>query len=234
MAIVRRLLIALAALCVLAFAAPAYAVVREIGVPTDSPFPDASCPDNCQAIGQVTGYQVEIGKARNPFAIHRPGTLVAFTIRLGKPNAQQTQFFTNLFGGTPQVRLAILKPVPKSHTNASVLQAQSEIFKLAPYLGSTPTFALAKPIKVQPGEIVAITVPTWAPAFAVGLEANQAWRSSRSKSSCNSQQSAAQQTLGGSRSYQCLFRTARLLYSVTYIPTPKPTTSTRKRQRHRG
>jgi hypothetical protein len=209
-------------------------VVREIGVLNGQPFPEASCPSNCQAIGEVTGYQVEIGKARDPFVIHRPGTLVAMTIRLGKPNAQQTQFFTNLFGGKPQVRLAILKPVPKTKTNASVLVAESQVFNLANYLGSTPTFVLAKPIKVQPGWIVGLTVPTWAPAFAVGLGADQAWRSSRSKSSCNSQQSAAQQTIGGTRSYQCLFRTARLLYSVTYIPTPKPTTTTTSHHRRRG
>ena len=207
--------------------------MRELGVPADQPFPTASCPANCQAIGQVTGYQVEIGKSKNPFVIHRPGSLVALTIRLGKPNASQTQFFTNLFGGQPQVRLVLLKPVPKTKTLAATLAAESEVFNLGPYLGSTPTFALASPIKVQPGWIVGLTVPTWAPAFAVGIGSDQAWRSSRSKSNCNSQQSAAQQTIGSTRSYQCLFRTARLLYSVTYIPTPKPTTGTTTHHRTR-
>src|SRR5438128_8253157 len=127
---VRPLITALVMLAVLAVAAPAQATVRELGVPADQPFPAASCPDNCQAIGQVTGYQVEIGKSKNPFAIHRPGTLVALTIRLGKPSASQMQFFTNLFGGQPQVRLVLLKPVPKTKTLAATLAAESEVFNL--------------------------------------------------------------------------------------------------------
>jgi hypothetical protein len=41
------------------------------------------------------------------------------------------------------------------------------------------------------------------------------------------QQRAAQQTKNSVRPYGCLYRTARLLYSVTYIPDPQPTTSSK-------
>jgi hypothetical protein len=221
MPIVRRIFPALAALFALAAAAPAGAAVKELGM--SSPFPAASCPKDCQAIGQVTGYQVQIGAAKNPLQITKPGKIVAFTIALGKPDKQQTQFFDNLFGAEPQVRLSILKLGHRKRR--ATLVAQSEVFKVAPYFGSTPTFALARPIAVGPRNVVALTVPTWVPAFAVSLGTDQAWRSSRSSENCDDvQQPAAQQRLKTTRSYSCFYRTARLLYSATYIPNPTPTT----------
>src|SRR3954453_9947252 len=144
MPIVRRIIPALTALAALAAAAPAGAAVKEIG---DTPaFPPASCPPNCQAIGQATGYQVQTGSAKNPMQITKPGKIVAFTIALGKPDKQQTQFFNNLFGNVPEARISILT-LGRRHRLAT-LKAQSEIFKLSQYFGSTPTFALSKPIAV--------------------------------------------------------------------------------------
>jgi hypothetical protein len=200
--------------------------IREIGGYPQLPFPKAGCPSNCQAVGHVSGYQVQIGSAKNPYMVNRNGKIVAFTIRLGTPDAQQTQFFTNLFGGAPQARLSLLKKPrrDKKMTNDLKLLAQSEVFDLANYLGSSPTFALDKPLVVQAGSIVALTVPTWAPAFAINLGADQAWRSSRPKNDCNGTSQVAQQTTGSVRSYDCFYRTARLLYSATFIPDPKPTT----------
>lgn len=221
MPVVKRIIPALAALFALAAITPASAAVKELG--TSTAFPAASCPSDCQAIGQVTGYQVQIGSAKNPMQISKPGKIVAFTIALGKPDKQQTQFFNNLFGNEPEARLSILK-LGHRHRLATLV-AQSEVFKLAPYFGSTPTFALSKPIPVGPRSVVALTVPTWAPAFAVNLGPDQAWRSSRSSDNCNDvQQPAAQQKLNTTRSYSCFYRTARLLYSATYVPNPTPTT----------
>jgi hypothetical protein len=224
MPIVRRIIPALAALIALAAAAPAGAAVKEIG---DTPaFPGASCPTNCQAIGQVTGYQVQTGSKKNPMQISKPGKIVAFTVALGKPNKQQTQFFNNLFGNTPQVRLSILSLGHRKRQ--ATLTAQSEVFNVAPYFGSTPTFALSKPLPVTNRSVVALTVPTWAPAFAVNLGNDQAWRSSRNSSKCDDvQQPSAQQTVKTTRSYSCFYRTARLLYSATYIPNPTPTTTSK-------
>ena len=224
MPVVRRIIPALVALSALAAAAPASADVKELGF--QSPFPDAACPADCQAIGQVTGYQVQIGSAKNPAQISKPGKIVAFTVALGKPNDQQTQFFNNLFGAEPEVRLSILHLGHRKRR--ATLKAQSAVYKVAPYFGSTPTFALPKPINVGNRDVVALTVPTWVPAFAVKLGNDQAWRSSRSSENCNDvQQPSAQPTLKTTRSYSCFYRTARLLYSATYIPNPTPTTTTK-------
>ena len=217
--------------CALALAAPAWATTQEVGQPSDAAFSAASCPDNCQAIGGITGFQVQIGTHKNPYVITQPGKIVALTIRLGKPNANQQQFFTNLFGGQPQARVTILQQIRSTHTHrvprwTYQVAAQSEVLNLAPYLGSDPSFALAKPITVKKGQTVAITTSTWVPAFSVGLGQDQAWRSSRGSKACNGTTQAAQQTVKSQHSYQCFYRTARLLYSVTLVPTPTATSTT--------
>jgi hypothetical protein len=220
----RRLLLPLAALFLLsAFATPVSASYREVGDFDDFPFPQAGCPDNCQAIGGVTGYQVQIGQHKNPYVIKRDGRITAFTIKLGKPNAEQTQFFTNLFGGAPSARIALLKTGKRKRR--AQLVSHSKVYDLSPYLGSTPTFALDKPLEVEKGYTLAITVPTWAPAFAVNLASDQAWRSSRSETDCNGTSNAAARTPGNVREYRCFYRTARLLYTATFVPDPKPTST---------
>jgi hypothetical protein len=222
---IRHALIPAFALLLLA-AGPAFASsVREIGEYDDVPLPQAGCPLSCQAIGHVTGYQVQIGTHKNPYVIKRNGKIVAFTIRLGKPDAEQTTFFANLFGTPPQARLTLLKKpkADKPKTNDLKILGQSEVFDLSDYLGSTPTFALSKPLPVDAGSTLAITVPTWAPAFAINLGPDEAWRSSRNKKDCNGTSQTAHQKVGKTHSYDCFYRTARLLYTATFVPDPKPT-----------
>jgi hypothetical protein len=223
MQFVRRTIPPIIALLALAAAAPASARVKEVGVDGAAPLQAPGCPKNCQAIGQVTGYQSSVGKSKNPYTVKRAGRITAFTIALGKPTKKQTTFFTNLYGAPPQARLSILK-VPKKGRNLTLV-GQSEVFDLTNYLGSTPTFALERSLPITPKSVVALTVPTWAPAFSVDLGRTMAWRSSRNENSCNDvRQPAAQQTINSVRKYKCFYRTARLLYSATFVPDPKPTT----------
>jgi hypothetical protein len=230
----RRSLVLAAFLGVLLAAVPANAAVREVGVPT--PFPLASCPDNCQAVGQISGYQVQIGTAKNPFRVGRKGYVVAFTIRLAKPTAEQIEFFNNLFGGPPTARLSVLKPIkkkrPDGHRTHKLL-AQSDVFELEDYYGSTPSFALAEPLRIRKGNILGLTLPTWAPAFTTtSLGSDHAWRSSRERGSCDDTGvQAAQQVLDGRRSYDCFYRGARLIYSATFVPDPTPTNETEQERR---
>jgi hypothetical protein len=190
--------------------------------------PAVSCPTNCQAIGQVTGFQAQAGTTNHPFQPRRRGKVVAFSITLGKPKDSDVSFFTKLFGGAPSAQIAVLRPVPKKKQQYTVT-GLSDVFQLMPYFGSTPTFALSRPLTVKPGYVVALTVPTWAPAFAVGLASDEVWRSSRDPAHCDDvQQKAAQTTRGQTASYGCLYRTARLMYTVTFIPDPRITNPTKK------
>jgi hypothetical protein len=187
---------------------------------TTSP-PAVSCPDNCQAIGQVTGFEVQQGTTKNPFIRKRRGKVVAFSITLGKPKKSDMDFFNKLFGSPPQAQIVVMKPGTKNRWRVSGI---SPVFDLTKYLGSTPTFALPRPLTVKPGYVVGLTVPTWAPAFAVNLGNDEAWRSSRDPAHCNDvQQKAAQVTRGQLASYKCIYRTARLMYTATFIPDPRVT-----------
>ena len=221
----RRSLLVLVALGVLVFAPAATARVVELGADVN-PAASASCPDNCQGLGFVTCYMGNSGKGSNPFQVPRDGKVVAFTISLGDPDANQIKFFQDLYGGPASVRLSILRKGKTRKTRLTHrLLRQSEVYRVDQYFGSSPTFALDAPLTVKKGNIVALTVPTWAPAFAVGLPKTNWWRSSRSKGKCDDvSQRAAQQSVGGLRVYGCTYHEgARLMYTATYIPDPRPT-----------
>src|SRR3954451_10431578 len=221
---VRRIPLALAAVAVLVAASLASASsVREIGVDNAEKFGKPGCPQNCEAIGQVTGFQARVGKKRDPYVIKRKGKIVAWTIALAKPNKKQMKFFTDLYGTTPKARISVLKLSDKGRK--AKLMAQSGTFNLKPYLGSTPTFGLKKALPITGKSVIALTGPTWAPAFTVKLGKTYAWRSSRSSTACNDvEQQAAHQRRGTTRAYGCFYRTARIEYSADFVPDPKPTT----------
>lgn len=211
--------------CVLALVLPGAAQARVTELGGDISGLTASCPTDCQAIGQVSGFQTQVGTRKNPYRVRTYGKIVAFTIKLGKPNAEQSQFFTRLFGGPSQAQIIVLRPGERRRYR---LTGSSPLYDLQPYFGSSPTFALPRPLSMKPGYTVALTVPTWAPAFAVGLGEDQIWRSSRDPKRCDDvRQDAAHEVRGALRTYGCTYKTARLLYTVTYIPDNRPTTRAR-------
>ena len=219
----RPLLAALAAAATLAVPATAGAEVIEIGA--NQPASPPSCPARpCLAVSRTTGYQAKVGTTRGLMEIPKTGRIVAWTIGLGNPGAQQTQFFNQRLGGESEAQITILNPRSKLRSR---VVAQGAPVKLAPYFGSTPQFALPTSLRVRKGWIIALTVPTWAPALAVGLGNDSSWRASRAKGRCaNTSTQTAQQTLGANVQYRCLYRTARLTYSATLITTPKPPAGT--------
>ena len=104
---------------------------------------------------------------------------------------------------------------------AHQLIAQSPPVKLRPYFGETAQFPLERTIPIRKGDIVALAVPTWAPALALGFGHETSWRASRPRKSCSSTSSQSTQTVVGSAvQYICLYQTARLTYSATLISTP--------------
>lgn len=233
-----------ACLGLLALAAVADATVSEVGQPSNAPFPPQGCPSNCTAIGRVTGIQTQVGGDKNPYTISQAGSIVAFTMELGKPTSTQTSFFEKTFKGKPEARLGVFK-VTNAKKHAYKLIAQTPLFQLSPYLGSTPSFALQSPLSVPAHSVLGLTVPTWAPAFAtcvaqksargssscvagtVPLSSSNTWISNRSK--CNNRTLyAAQQTIGKTRNYNCTYTGARILFSATFVPTPTPTSSSSK------
>jgi hypothetical protein len=214
-------LVAVAGLACSALALPAVASAEIIEVGKIDPAPVPSCPTRpCLAVSRTTGYQAKIGTQRNVMVIPQDGSLVAWSIGLGKPGKKQTAFFNDKLGGEAQAQLTVLNPRSKLRSRAV---GQGDPQKLAPYFGSTVQFPLAKSIPVKKGWVIALTVPTWAPALAVGLGADTSWRASRGKGTCEDTSTNTVQTQSNQLAqYYCLYKTARLAYSATLVTTPAP------------
>jgi len=182
--------------------------------------PDPSCPDlPCQAIGSVTGFQVDNGQTKLPFAVPHDGTIKAWTLTLAQPTNSQRAFFNGFFGTPPQARLAILRRVAGTSPPRYELRRQGSVQVLSPYLGQTVRFSAN--LKVEKGDIVGLTVPTWAPAFAQELNTNNVWRASREPGTCKNatdiRQGEPQERVGRYATYGCKYTTARLLYTATLV-----------------
>jgi hypothetical protein len=219
-----RLLTAIPAGCALALALPAgsLATLTEVGViPATTPATVPSCPTpSCLAVSRTTGFQVKVEAAHNPVSAPRDGTVVAWTISLGKPSTTQIKFFNANEGGPASAGIAILR-AQKSPKLSYKLVAQSPIVQLTPYFGMTAQFPLTTTLPVKKGDVVALTVPSWAPALALGFGKATSWRASRAKGQCTTTGSQTADVQAGSTvQYYCLYQTARLTYSATLISTP--------------
>jgi len=220
----RRIKTAIFASIVLALALPAAApaTLTEVGVlGTTNPATVASCPASpCLAVSRTTGFQVKVATAHNPLGVPRSGSVVAWTVTLGKPNATQIKFFNTNEGGVSEAAIAVLRPQPTPNLTYKLV-AQSPLVKLQPYFGKTVQFPLETTIKVKKGDVVALTVPTWAPALALGFGNDTSWRASRPKKQCTTTSAQTAHTqIGSAVQYFCLYQTARLTYSATLISTP--------------
>jgi hypothetical protein len=223
-AYMRRLYPALLASATLALLLPAAApaTLAEVGViPATTPATVASCPATpCLAVSRTTGFQVKVGAVHSPLSTPRAGSIVAWTIALGKPTTTQIRFFNANEGGTAEAGIAVLRPQPKPNLTYKLI-AQSPLVKLQPYFGKTAQFPLETTIPVKKGDVIALTVPTWAPALALGFGNDTSWRASRPKAQCTSTSSqTSHTTIGSAVQYACLYQTARLTYSATLISTP--------------
>jgi hypothetical protein len=224
MAHMRRIHLVVPATIALALVLPAAApaTLSEVGViGATTPATAPSCPASpCLAVSRTTGFQVKVGSARNILSSPRSGTIVAWTITLGKPNATQVKFFNANEGGPSEAGISIVRAVRKPNLTYKLI-AQSPMVKLEPYFGETAQFPLETTIPIKKGDVVALTVPSWAPALALGFGNDTSWRASRPKKGCTSTSSqTTQTTVGSAAQYYCLYQTARLTYSATLVSTP--------------
>jgi hypothetical protein len=185
-----------------------------------STVPDPSCPAlPCQAIGSVTGFQVGNGQSRSPFLVPHDGTIKSWTLTLAQPTNKQRTFFNGFFGTPPQARLSILRRIAGTEPPRYGLRSQGSIKVLTPYLGQTVKFGSSLP--VEKGDIVALTVPTWAPAFAQDLSTSNVWRASREEGECTNSTAIRQgeplEQLNRRATFGCKYSTARLLYTATLV-----------------
>jgi len=206
------------AVCLLgAAASTASAKTYELGASADNP--TVSCPDNCFVVTRTTAMQVRTGAVRYPTTVPKSGRIVGFTLQLGSLNDRQIHFFNATYGGTSRVQLTVLREQARPQRSFEVV-ATTGIFKVQPFFGTAVQFPLKSTLEARKGDIIALTVPTWAPVLAVNLPQENGWRASRPDDCGNLLTQTAQMTLGDATQYKCLYQTARVTYTATLISTP--------------
>lgn len=202
--------------------------------------PPPSCPGKivngveitpCRVEGHVTGFQVKAGGVPNPYEAPVDGKVVAWSISLSRPSTKDSSttvdevgFFDDLLGRPSQARIGVLRQAKGSKPPRYTLVRQSPLEVLNPYFGRTVVFALEHPLTVLKGQIVALTVPTWAPMFAFNIVGDNTWRGSRARGHCSSkadiQNGHPHQGVGKTKAYGCFYSNARLLYTATLVEKP--------------
>jgi hypothetical protein len=200
--------------------------------------PTGVSPAKCFIIlTRTTALQTTSDGVLNPTKVKQAGFIVAFTVGLSQlsTNAKTEKSYLHIldttYGGTSRVALTVLKPGPK---NSFTVAAQSPIFHVEPYLGSVsqlplslpPTFTVFNALPVAPGDVIGLTVPTWAPVLAYNLSASSfSYRQSRTTNCTQAAASnTAQLTVGLNTQYLCSYTGTRVEYSATEItikPYPK-------------
>ena len=214
-----RALLAAGCVALACAAAPSAASARivEVGQAPTEAVP--TCPASpCLAVSRTTGYQAKVVDSRDVYVIPRAGRIVAFSVSLGKPTRRQIAFFDENFG-TASAGIAIIR---RGERLFGRVVATSPVYPLKNYFGQTVQFALPRALDVERGYVVALTVPTWAPALTGLLDDGSSWRASRPLNGCDdTDRQTAQQSLGALTQYRCLYK-ARLTYSATLITKPRP------------
>jgi hypothetical protein len=215
----RRLIVAPATLlAVLVLAGSAQARVLELGTAHGDQPP--SCPDSpCLAVSRTTGYQTQLGRRKGTYTVPADGRIVAWTVDLGAPNGRQVAFFDQAFGKA-SAGITILRIGRKKLQRFNV--GESPVVQLEPYLGQAAQFPLATSLAVRKGDIVALTVPTWAPVLSRLLNDGSAWLASRPRGGCDDTDTQTAHLKTGPTRYRCKY-TARLTYSATLVTNPVPT-----------
>ena len=225
---------ALTALSLLATGS-ASAQIVELGQ-TASPIISPACPPgvspaHCRIVlTRTTVVQSQSDSVMAPTKVTKPGWIVAFTVGLSKLSRSartELSFLRALdsrYGGTPQLALTVLKPGSR---NRYTVAAQSAMYHVLPFLGQVlqeplslpPSFTSFTALPVAPGEVIGLTVPTWAPVLSYDLSPTRfSYRQSRQANCGNAAATeTAQTTIGGSTRYLCAYPGTRVQYSATEV-----------------
>ncbi len=214
---------------------PAIAIanVYELGQ-TKTPLVSPSCPPNVPSsqctiiLTRVTALETLRDGITYPTKVKTAGRLVAFTVGLSALSSSATtrksyiRYLDQAYGGTTQLGIAVLRPVGKHKNFQWQTLAVTPLYQVEPYLGRVVQIPLDSSIPVVPGEVVALTTPTWAPVLSINVDPKKfAYRQSRS-ANCNNPPSSsqAQLTPGKTASYKCDYPGTRVEYSVTEVSYP--------------
>jgi hypothetical protein len=215
--------------------ASASAAVIELGT-TSTKLVAPSCPpgvtpSNCRIVlTQVTALQTIRDGITYPTTVKKTGVVVAFTVGLSKLDDNRAKaksdihFLDTTFGGTTQAAITVLRSTGPKAKRQWTVTAESPVFHLQPYLGQVVQFPLPTALPVKPGDVVALSVPTWAPVLTFNLAPTTfAYRQSRTDCKNAVAMRQAQLVIGSTATYGCNYPGTRVEYTATEITTPAPT-----------
>ena len=231
----KRITLVLAAAILTAGLVPTVASADEIELgSTTTPLVAPTCPANpkvpCNIVlTQVTAFETVRDGITYPTTVKKAGELVAVTLGVSPIStdkatvSKDVSYLNSVYGGTAEAELTVLRPVGQHSNMRWAVAAQSLPLQLQPYLGQVAEFPLAQPLPVVPGEIVGITVPTWAPILTIALTPSQfAYRQSRSTSCPKTPLGYAQLTIGDATGYGCNYKGTRIEFTATEVMSPAP------------
>ena len=158
----------------------------------------------CSVLTMTTIYPIRDGSSDNPTTVPRNGRIVAVSMRVGKLKDTKTctkykysggrrtcatydtfaekSYFDKTFGSGSRVRIVVLRSVAKKKGQIipkQVVELGREI-RLEPLFGKTVTLPLTMSIPVRKGDVVGLSVPTYAPILPLASSGTtDKWRSSR-------------------------------------------------------
>jgi hypothetical protein len=227
--------LAVTALAVIPAGASA-AKITEVGTVSDGKPP--RCPEACSVVTRTTAMPTSMAGDRNTWVVPANGRIVAWSITLGSPSADDRKALEKQLGRAT----AGLVVVRRGKSVAGSVVAATSVKKLDPYFGGETTFALPTSIPVKKGDVLGLTVPSWAPTLVQGYGTDTSWRASRPAGRCGGTTEERKKdyyvdtTLGVGKTgtFNCLYRAERMAYTATLVPdpvkTPAATRTTKKRR----
>ena len=215
--------------------ASASAAVIELGA-TSTKLVAPSCPpgvtpSNCRIVlTQVTALETIRDGITYPTTVKKAGAIVAFTVGLSKLDNSRAKaksdihFLDTTFGGTTQAAITVLRAAGPQSKRQWTVTAESPVFHLQPYLGQVVQFPLPTALPVKPGDVVALSVPTWAPVLTFNLPSTTfGYRQSRTDCKNAVANRQAQLVIGSTATYGCNYPGTRVEYTATEITNPAQT-----------
>jgi hypothetical protein len=238
----KRVVSALTATLAAVIILPAVASATDIQVGvTKTPLTSPVCPAGSTGKGctivldQVTAYETVRDGVRNPTAIKQAGVVASFSIALASNTilSKYVAAENAKYGGPPEVQLTVLRPTGTIQSPTYRVAAQSAVYNVQSQFGTVAEIPLISPLPVVPGEILALTIPTWAPVLSFDLSTSAfSYRQSRKEqrsvvkgkvvNSCDTVggTNLAQALIGQLSSYSCNYPGNRVEYSALEITTP--------------
>jgi hypothetical protein len=218
---------------------------------TTTPLSSPTCPANVKPkyctilLTQVTAYETLSDGVVNPDTVKQSGVISSFTLALSGTTLITPAVIATKdanYGGPPEAQLTALIPTGTAAKPSYRVVAQSEVVKLQSELGQVAEFPLTTPLPVVKGEVLALTIPTWAPVLAIEQTKTQfSYSQSRASSTVMTKVTAsggatktekvstcgeaatvnlAQIVVGELSNYTCNYLGTRIEYSALEITTP--------------